>query len=174
MGSFPQQQQQMLQQQQQQQQVHALPAGAAGYQAAAAGPMLVPGALGGFIGPVPHHGALSRFTDPYAEKQQQRLQQQRCGVPGSAADHAVMQYPQQQQQQQHALPSQQQQQQQVLQAQEPMSPPVVSAAALFQQRRVMQQQAFEGLSLEAVLSSAKKTQPPSRRQLMVDGAEGAT
>lgn len=71
------------------------------------------------------------------------------------------------------LPPQQPTQQQQVQGQlgqvsiEPASPPHagISASALAQQRRAVQQQAFEGLSLEAVLSSARKTKPPSRRQL---------
>jgi hypothetical protein len=58
--------------------------------------------------------------------------------------------------------------QQQQQQQEAASPPVVSAAALAQQRRAMQQQAFEGLSLEAVLASAQKTKPPSRKNLLKD------
>jgi hypothetical protein len=67
---------------------------------------------------------------------------------------------------------QQQAQQQQVQVQEQASPSVVSAFALAQQRRAMQQQAFEGLSLEAVLASAKKSKPPSKQQPMGGGIGG--
>lgn len=157
-------QQQLMQQQhlmQQQQYAYALqqPAGQGVGFAGAAAPTP---ALGGFVGPVPAHGALSRFTDPWAEKQQQRLMQQRQSVQDSTAG---LQAPGTEQPGAAAAG-------QAVQEQAAASPPpVVSASALVQQRRALQQQAFEGLSLEAVLASAKKSKPPSMKQLVEGGGQ---
>ena len=163
-----QQYQQMAQQQymqQQQQYVQQYPAGHQGGMGLAAAPP--PGSLGVFTGPVPAHGALSRFTDPWAEKQQQRLMQHRQSTQDTTAGQQVQGFseppPWQQQGQASEL-------EQIAQPGAVASPPpAVSASALMQQRRALQQQAFEGLSLEAVLGSAKKSKPPSRKQLAEGG-----
>jgi hypothetical protein len=163
-------QQQFMQQQQQYIQQH--PAGYQGGLGMGAAPQA--GALGGFTGPVPAHGALSRFTDPWAEKQQQRLMQHRQSTQDTTAGQHMQGAPeptpwQQQGQGQQVQASEQEQMLQPMAVLSP--PPAVSASALMQQRRALQQQAFEGLSLEAVLGSAKKSKPPSRKQLVEGGQQ---
>jgi hypothetical protein len=163
-------QQQYMQQQQQQQYVQQYPAGHQGGMGLAAAPP--PGALGVFTGPVPVHGALSRFTDPWAEKQQQRLMQHRQSTQDTTAGQQVQGFsePPPWQQQGQAQQGQASELEQIAQPGAVASPPpAVSASALMRQRRALQQQAFEGLSLEAVLGSAKKSKPPSRKQLAEGG-----